>query len=131
MRKINEIIIHHSDSDVKAHDDIRIIRKWHTEERGWRDVGYHYFIRKDGVIQRGRPLDVAGAHCVGHNRASIGICLSGEDNFTDVQFCSLHGLLKDLYGEFGRVLTVGHCAYSEKKCPNFDVDEFLRRFRLI
>ena len=130
MRQINEIIIHCSDSDVQAHDDIRIIRKWHVEERGWRDVGYHYFIRKDGVIQRGRALDQIGAHCGGHNRASVGICLSGRSEFTDVQFCSLHELLKDLYNEFGKIRTVGHYAYSEKTCPNFNVEDYLKRFKL-
>jgi hypothetical protein len=131
MRTVNEIILHHSDSDVEAHDDIRIIRKWHVEERGWRDVGYHYFIRKDGTIQRGRSLDQIGAHCAGHNRASIGICLSGGDKFTVRQFCSLYDLLNNLYREFGKIRTVGHNAYSDKACPNFDVEDFLTRYELI
>ena len=130
MRKINEIILHYSETDIPAHDDIKVIRKWHVEERGWRDVGYHYFIRKDGIIQRGRPLDISGAHCAGHNRNSIGICLSGEDNFTDVQFCSLKELIKDLFGVYGRMRVVGHYAYSDKKCPNFDVERYLKQYRI-
>ena len=75
MRNINLIVLHHSQSDITAHDDIGVIREWH-KERGFKDVGYHYFIRKDGMIQKGRQLDVVGAHCKGKNKSSIGIVIT-------------------------------------------------------
>src|SRR5678809_728655 len=79
MRKINKIIVHCSDSDVKGHDDISIIRGWHVNERNFNDVGYHYFIKWNGTIQTGRALDIVGAHCYGHNKDSIGCLLYTSD----------------------------------------------------
>lgn len=75
MRKINKVILHCSDSDYANHDDIKVIKEWHLA-RKFNDVGYHYFIRKDGLIQKGRDITIIGAHCKGQNKSSIGICLS-------------------------------------------------------
>jgi N-acetyl-anhydromuramyl-L-alanine amidase AmpD len=53
------------------------IDSWHRE-RGWAGIGYHYVVRKDGTIERGRPESRAGAHVRGLNGRSIGICFSGH-----------------------------------------------------
>ena len=82
MRDINSIIVHCSDSNIKSHDNIETIRKWHVDERGWSDIGYHYVITQDGVVHEGRPLSRRGAHARGHNVGSIGICLTGKSLFT-------------------------------------------------
>lgn len=124
MRKINKIIVHCSDSDYSHHDDISVIRGWHVNERGWRDVGYHFFIKKDGTVQKGRDLAEAGAHVKGQNNDSIGICLSGRHNFTTKQFHSLKSLLFDLIRQFDLTTNdvYGHRDFNPKKtCPNFDV----------
>ena len=83
MRKINEIIIHCSDTQEGCDVTAKDIRRWHTTPkekggRGWRDIGYHYVIRLDGTIELGRPLEKAGAHCIGrkgedHNSHSAAI----------------------------------------------------------
>lgn len=124
MRKINKIIVHCSDSDYSHHDDISVIRDWHVNERGWSDVGYHFFIKKDGTVQKGRDLATVGAHVEGHNSDSIGICLGGRHNFTTKQFYALKVLLYDLTHQF--FLTTndvyGHRDFDKNKtCPNFDV----------
>ena len=126
-RKINEIIVHCSDSDYKAHDDISIIRGWHMNERKYKDVGYHYFIRKDGTIQKGRDLMVSGAHCKGHNRHSVGVCFSGKHKFTDAQFEAFEQLRMLAESFLNRKLKVTpHSFYNENKtCPNFDINEKL------
>ena len=124
MRKIAKIIVHCSDSDYKHHDDISVIKGWHVKERGWRDVGYHFFIKKDGTVQKGRELSEAGAHVAGHNSDSIGICMSGRHNFTTKQFNSLKTLLFDLIRQFDLTTNdvYGHRDFDNKKtCPNFDV----------
>jgi N-acetyl-anhydromuramyl-L-alanine amidase AmpD len=127
-RTINEIIIHCSDSNVKSHDNIDTIRKWHVEERGWKDIGYHFVITRDGHVHRGRPVEVAGAHCSGRNGCSIGVCLTGKDNFTEKQYIALealcYGFMKG-YG-FDKSRINGHSAFNKaKSCPNFDVQELL------
>lgn len=128
MREIKEIIIHCADTpegrDVKAEE----IRRWHTKERGWRDIGYHYVIDLDGTVESGRPIEDAGAHCTGHNKNSIGICYVGgcdekmqpKDTRTDAQKASLLLLLKDLRKRYPDAKIYGHRDFAQKACPSFD-----------
>lgn len=126
MRNIKKIIIHCSASDNKNHDSIAVIRRWH-KAKGYKDVGYHYFINKLGRIEQGRPLEQIGAHVRGHNRDSIGICLSGLNHFTDKQRESLKKLLKTIKKLTSKNLPVyPHNKFTKKKtCPNFDIEKFL------
>ena len=128
MRKINKIIIHCSDSDIEAHDDISVIDKWH-KERGWSGVGYHYFIQSNGNIQVGRDIREVGAHTYGYNSDSIGICLHGKNEFTESQFKMLAELIKYYKREFDIDEVEGHYHYSDyKTCPNFDVNWFKKKY---
>lgn len=45
--------------------------------RGFRTIGYHFYIRKNGVVAQHRKLLEVGAHARGFNRCSIGICYEG------------------------------------------------------
>ncbi len=122
MRKIQHHIIHCSDSDS---GDVKIIRQWHLH-RGWRDIGYHFVIRRDGVIEVGRPLEMMGAHCRGHNKNSIGTCLVGRTEFTPSQFQALKLLHNSLRVLFPQLKPSGHRDYTTlKTCPNFEVREIL------
>lgn len=129
MRDIRKIIVHCSDSDINSHDDISVIRDWHLQ-RGFRDVGYHYFIKKDGTIQNGRPHSEQGAHTLGHNSDSIGICLHGRDEFTSQQFATLINKVRELQRNY--ILknkdVYGHNEFSTKTCPNFDVSKIFNRY---
>lgn len=118
--EITEVILHNSDSDIPAHDYISVIRKWHVEENGWDDVAYHYFIRNNGTVNKGRDIFTVGAHCKGHNKRSIGICLSGRDKFSDVQFLFLKQLVMALCDTFPITKVSYHNEYNKgKTCPNF------------
>lgn len=124
MRKIDKLILHCSDSDIGAHDNIETITKWH-KARKFRTVGYHYFIRKDGNIKKGRDIEQIGAHCKGENKGSIGICLSGRHKFTEYQFMSLQKLIKALDIRLKDSFTIHpHNEFSDKSCPNFSVEDF-------
>ena len=52
------------------------IRKWHIEERGWTDIGYHYVIRRTGAVETGRPGTDVGAHVAGSMRSRTGGCFA-------------------------------------------------------
>jgi hypothetical protein len=138
MREINEIIVHHSESE---YGDADTIRRWHVEGNGWSDIGYHYIIgnayptwesfsanipvpKVDGRLQQGRPLDEPGAHAKGHNTRSIGICLIGNATFTGAQIHSLAKLLADLKQSCPGAQILGHCEVSEKKptCPTINMN---------
>lgn len=133
MRTINKLIIHCSatkpDMDIGAEE----IRRWH-KGKGWRDIGYHYVIRRDGTVEDGRALEDEGAHTLGHNKASIGICLVGgigdnlkpDANFTHLQYVELYNLVDYLRAKYPDVAIHGHRDFARKACPCFDVHEFFR-----
>ena len=100
-RHVDRVFLHCSASDNPDHDDIATIRSWHVDERGWSDVGYHYFIRSDGALQEGRPLERTPAAQAGHNAGTVAICLHGlaEENFTDDQFRTLTALARETRSE--------------------------------
>jgi N-acetylmuramoyl-L-alanine amidase len=128
MRLIKKIILHCSDSDYAHHDDIEVIRGWHVNERKFKDVGYHFFIKFNGTVQKGRDIKTIGAHTLGQNADSIGICLHGRHNFTEAQFEALRKLVNDLCKQYGIVRNsgiFGHCDFANKSCPNFDYKKVL------
>ena len=121
-RTVDKVFIHASDSDWKHHDDISVIRKWHVDENGWGDVGYHYFIKKNGTIQKGRDLELTPSAQKRNNVRTIAICLHGREKFTEKQFESLRKLCLEIHRSYnGRVTFHGHKEVTdEKTCPNFD-----------
>jgi N-acetylmuramoyl-L-alanine amidase len=127
MRKILSIIVHQSASNNPNHDDIEVIRDWHVRERGFNDVGYHYFIKKDGTIQKGRPDEIPGAHCRGQNINSIGICLSGLGVKTPEQLEALKGLLKTLCDKhfLSQYDIKPHYDFALTQCPGFNLQEWI------
>ena len=89
---LNKAVVHHTaTSDVS----VEVIRKNHIEVNEWRDIGYHFLIRKDGTIEKGRDLNMKGAHAKGRNNW-IGIALTGYDEFTDEQYEALAKLSIEL-----------------------------------
>lgn len=128
MRAIKKIIVHCADTPEGRDDRAADIKRWHTEERGWSDIGYHYVVDLDGTIEPGRPIEKAGAHCTGHNADSIGLCYIGgcdkkmqpKDTRTDAQKASLLLLLKYLVAKYPGVTIYGHRDFANKSCPSFD-----------
>jgi peptidoglycan hydrolase-like protein with peptidoglycan-binding domain len=116
-RKIRYSVIHYSASpDVSA----KTIDKWH-KARGWRGIGYHFVIRKNGVIENGRDLNLIGAHCKGYNRYSIGICLTGSNDEewfpSKEQLESLALLLQLIKQHFGINVFYLHRELRKTSCP--------------
>ena len=77
MRKINKIIVHCSATPEGRNVLISEVKRWHVEERGWSDIGYHFVIELDGSVRIGRPIEIKGAHSKGNNHDSIGVCYIG------------------------------------------------------
>lgn len=128
MRSINRIIVHCSATPEGRNNTIADIDKWHIQ-KGFAQVGYHYVIHLDGSIHKGRSERVAGAHCTGYNRQSIGICYIGglakdgktaKDTRTQGQKASLLHLIKELKRKYPRATVHGHREFANKACPSFD-----------
>jgi N-acetyl-anhydromuramyl-L-alanine amidase AmpD len=126
MAEIKEIVIHCSASPNGRDDRAEDIHRWHLE-RGFDGIGYHWVITRGGRLEAGRPEYWTGAHAKGHNTGSIGICLIGTDEFTDKQFMELKCLLIRLRNRYPDAIILGHNEISEKSCPGFDVQEWLRK----
>jgi len=108
------------------------IRRWH-QNLGWRDIGYHWIIDRDGKIAPGRPETVEGSHVKGHNRKSLGVCLLGghgsnatdsfEQHFTPAQKRALFQLLSDIKSRTPIKAIRGHNEVAAKACPGFTVSK--------
>jgi N-acetylmuramoyl-L-alanine amidase len=137
MREINEIIIHCTATKLDwmagkpIANKVAEVRRWHMEERGWKDIGYHYLIDRDGTVVIGRQINQIGAHVQGHNTETVGVCLIGgfggsaddkfADNFTTEQDAALRGLILNLKSRFAINKVTGHNEYAAKACPSFRV----------
>jgi len=132
MRDINKIIIHCSYTPSGMDIGVEEIDEWHRK-KGWNGCGYHYVIRRDGTVETGRSTRLVGAHCLGHNEGSVGICLVGgmsddekpERNFTEEQYKSLRHAIGALRNGLGDLDLFGHYELdSNKECPCFDVNSW-------
>ena len=96
--------------------------------RGFIDVGYHFYIRKDGTVTQHRQLDEVGAHCRPFNRCSIGVCYEGgldangkpKDTRTIAQRGAIVKLLIELKQKFPKAVIRGHNEMpgaTPKSCP--------------
>ena len=128
------------DRDITARD----IDSFHRV-RGFSSWGYHYYVRKDGSIEKMRDESEPGAHAYGHNRDSIGLCYEGgldvngrpADTRTAAQKRTLVALLRSLRADYPGARIVGHRDLSPdvngngrvdkwertKECPCFDAAE--------
>ena len=121
-REVDRVFLHCSASDDPEHDSIDVIRRWHVDGNGWDDVGYHYFIRRDGTLEAGRPLEKTPAAQAGNNAATIAICLHGLtlERFTKAQYRTLIDLATAMDDACAGMLSFhGHCEVSSKSCPVF------------
>ena len=128
MRSITLIVVHCSAVGPEKQSSAKDIDLWH-KRKGWKGIGYHYVVRRDGSIENGRPLEVVGSHCVNHNKYSIGICYEGGldakgrkvDTRTPEQKRTLRKLIEELHRRFPKAVIVGHHDLNHnKKCPCFD-----------
>lgn len=102
----DRIIFHHS---LTTFGDVDLFRRYHINHNGYEDIGYHYVIPEDGVIETGRNLSMVGAHCFGRNSKSIGVCLIGDFRYTEPSMRQLHSsqkLVHDLCRHYQRGLLV-------------------------
>jgi len=134
IQDVNWLVIHSSATPPSMNVTEEMIDEWHRA-KGWDSIGYHVFIRRDGTVEFGRPFDVRGAHVLGHNNDSIGICMAGgvsedgepEDNFISAQHHSLLRVLDALKMLFPMARARGHRDFdsADTACPSFDVEWWL------
>ena len=139
MRKITEIILHCSATPEGKEFKAADIDRWH-KANGWKMIGYNYVIDIDGKIEDGRPLYMSGAHTIGHNSNSIGICYIGgvtndgkqtpKDTRTLLQKESMYSLVHQLLEYYNLSIKDVHChnEFANKACPSFKIEQFRKEY---
>lgn len=138
MRKINEIIIHCSATPEGKNFHASDIDRWHKAQ-GWKCIGYHFVIDLDGTVEPGRPVQEIGAHTVGHNTNSIGICYIGgcdktgkkaKDTRTPEQKLAMYKLIYDLLQCYTGARVGCHNEFDNKACPSFKREQLMNELNL-
>lgn len=138
---VNEIVIHTTETRPdfmagrRTRDRVAEVRRWHTIQRGWKDIGYHWLIDRDGTVAQGRLESVIGAGVIGHNPGVIHISLFGgyghsaSDPFRSVYTVKQEQALLNLIHRIGQRTKItkvkGHQDYAARACPCFKVADFL------
>ena len=141
-REIKLLVIHCSATRCNVSFTVEQLRQCHLQ-RGFKDIGYHFYITRNGELHHCRPVSEPGAHVRGFNRHSIGICYEGgldchgiaKDTRTEWQRHSLRVLVRALKMDHPEAQIVGHRDLSPdingngevepmewtKECPCFEV----------
>lgn len=119
------IIIHHSATADSKTFSWSAIKRYHTQELGWKDIGYHAgieFVDDDYFLLFGRPWDMDGAHTLGQNSKALGFCFVGNFDLWTPELEMLEEgakvikLWRRLYGiPISEVHK--HSEYQNKTCP--------------
>jgi N-acetylmuramoyl-L-alanine amidase len=127
--KTDFIVIHAADTYKRMDIGAKEIDRWHRDRGFFNGIGYHFVIRRNGLVEKGRPQDSLGAHVEGYNSRSLGVCMVGgrsdkdtpEDNFTKEQYKSLLDLVIQLKHTYPKAIVLGHRELNKHKaCPCFD-----------
>ena len=130
------MILHHSTTKDGRTYNTEAIRRYHVEVLKWKDIGYHYIVERINdsfKIIPGRSVCDVGAHTLGFNDRSIGICLVGNhDAYAPPlkMMITMIGLIRSLQIAFKipTVNVIGHRdsyyllnKIPEKTCPGSKV----------
>lgn len=149
MRLIDEIVVHCSATpadwrkDQTLEQQIAEVKRWHVEDNGWSDIGYHFMVGRDqGRIVACRPIERTGAGVRGHNKGKVHICLFGghgssaaddfKEHFTYAQGEMLYKFIKNLMLQYPSIKKVsGHNEYAAKACPGFHVPTWWEEMEML
>ncbi|HBJ1655881.1 TPA: N-acetylmuramoyl-L-alanine amidase, partial [Clostridium botulinum] len=114
------LVVHHLEAEG-SNWTVQNIHNMHKNENGWAGIGYHYYIRLDGTVYKGRPDNAIGSHCQGCNTNTLGISFEGNYDkrsvMPEIQFnawCELKNYLINRYGNIG---IYGHREKGSSECP--------------
>lgn len=142
-REITEVVVHATDTTRDMDVSYDVLNAWDTE-RGFKEVGYHLIILRDGSLQVCRNVNEIGAHTLkGHNRYSIGIAFVGgilgnrkqrevirsAESFTLSQYSTFEAFMRAFYQVIPGAQAWGHndLDHTRRSDPHFDVKSFVRK----
>ena len=116
-----ELILHHA----AGNGSVENIHSLHLVN-GWAGIAYHYYIRKNGSIWRGRSEAWLGGHTTNHSNA-LGICFEGNfenEIISDAQLRAGRELVANILFRYPGIDVYKHCDFNATACPgrNFPFD---------
>lgn len=142
-REITEVVVHWTETHTNRNIGSEEINRYHLN-LGLDGIGYHYVIRRDGSIQRGRPVNIQGQHAPinNHDERTIGLVFVGginvptgtpnEENFlsaaslTRSQINTFNHFCREFYKVFEGAQIVGHSEVDLVEVdPGFSVIDYV------
>ncbi len=139
MNKPQFIIVHHcggtdanplADSSNQTFAEVNEYHRTHFNEKTKSSLGfylgYHYFIDKEGNVTQARADTDTGAHTIGINDSSLGVCLAGNFDLTvptTAQTKSLQRLLQEKSAQYGISRIVPHRHFASKTCYGMNLGD--------
>ena len=115
--KTTAIILHHA---AAQRCSVQEVHSWHLSN-GWKGIGYHFFVRKDGSVWQGRPIDRLGAHAKNGNSYSIGVCFEGDytrETMPAAQLAAGQELVSYIKGKYPSISKIlKHKDVTATSCP--------------
>jgi hypothetical protein len=117
--EIRKVIVHHTAIDeADAVKQVQGIQRFHTQTRGWDDIGYNFLIDRAGTLYEGRwardyvadevhsgedasARGVIGAHAAGYNTGSVGIALLGTYSAATITDEAMAALVRTIAWKVG------------------------------
>ena len=116
-REPSLLILHH---EAASSATVEEIHNYHIQHNGWSGIGYHLYVRKDGSVYRGRPIDKIGGHTLNYNSKSIGICCEGNfevEQMSDKQYNALREAVAYVQSVYPGISIRGHRELNATACP--------------
>jgi N-acetylmuramoyl-L-alanine amidase len=135
-RNIKYIVVHCTATQPDA--TIEAIQRYWKEKLGWHNNGYHYIIKRDGIVENITHEAMIANGVAGFNTASIHLSYIGGvdknnqpiDNRTDAQKEAMFNLIVNLSHKYPQAEIKGHRDFPNvhKDCPSFDVKNWLKNY---
>lgn len=124
-KEVKYLVLHHAAGNGSA----EAIHAYHRDVNGWAGIAYHLYVRKDGKVYAGRPMDRQGGHCLNYNGVSIGICFEGNFEMETMSAAQMAGGVEAVayaMGYYPGMTIVGHRELGSTDCPGkyFPLDYF-------
>jgi hypothetical protein len=147
MHGVTRITFHHSGDQHNGRDvpflaegyretvqHLELVRQYHTEQRHWADIGYHFAIDRAGRVFQLRSLNYQGAHVAGQDPHNLGIVVLGNFNVQEptaaqkARILSLGKLARMKYGlRIAEVFT--HQEIGRSDCPGVRMQSYMVKVR--
>ena len=140
MAGVRRITVHHT-AELPAMSErsdaelVKGVQRFHQDDRGWADIGYHYLLGRDGRVYEGRELHVQGAHAGGGNNVeNLGVSVIGDFSSglpTKQTMAALERFLVHQMArhEVGADQLFGHREFKATACPGDALFTWLESYR--